>query len=158
MHIIPKVKIKTRISNQVKVVFQQSTMPYSLIGGYRRYLQKCHYKISGLKFKISQTDKISVPGFKFCKCALHGFDTTLHDIFLQNSEGNIRPLDTVIFSGQNSDDTTRTKGLQGRKFVVLLAKCAVLPQQAFQYFFQASTSFLSYIAGIFYSSFIPKLQ
>lgn len=158
MHIIPKVKIKARISNQVKVVFQQSTMPYSLIGGYRRYLQKCHYKISGLKFKISQTDKISVPGFKFCKCALHGFDTTLHDIFLQNSEGNIRPLDTVIFSGQNSDDTTRSKRLQGRKFVVLLAKCAVLPKQTFQYFFQAITSFLSNVAATFYSSIMFKLQ
>jgi len=158
MHVIPEVKVKTRISNQVKVILQQSTMPYSLIGGYRRYLQKCHYKISGLKFKISQTDKISVPGFKFCKCALHGFDTTLHDIFLQNTERNVRPLDTVIFSRQNGDDTARTKRLKGGELVVLLAKCAVLPKQTFQNFFQAITSFLLSITATFYSSIMFKLQ
>jgi hypothetical protein len=158
MQVIPKVKIKSGIPDQTKIVFQQSTVTDTFIGGYRRYLQKLHHKISGLKLKISQADKITITGLESCQGAFHSFYTALHDVFLQNTEMYIRSFNAVIFSRQNGDDTARTKRLQGGELVVLLAKCAVLPKQTLENFFQADTSFLSNVAATFYSSIMFKLQ
>jgi hypothetical protein len=158
MHIIPKVKIISWVFDKIKIVFEQSLVSYSLIGGDGGNLQKLHHKISGLKFKITQADKIPIIGLESCQGAFHSIYTTLHDILLQNPEGNIGAFDTVIFSGQYRNDTTRSKRLQSGELVKLLTKRTVLPEQAFKNFFQANTSFPSYFSTRFYSSILLKLQ